>query len=117
MRGGEVVAFLMATTTVTVMRGTTTDEYGDEADNNAVPIASGVPIALTEQDGRTFVPAEQRTTRVRRYVARAKPDSGIRPNDRLRDEVDGVVYLVEAVVEPSLPIGRALLRLDLRRVE
>lgn len=106
----------IATTTVAVLRGETTDDYGDPVDDDT-PIRGGVPVSLIERDRRVYVPAEGRTTIVRQVTGRARPNADIREGDRLRDERTQSIYLVEGVSRPSSPIGAADMRLVLRRVD
>ncbi|WP_030506365.1 hypothetical protein [Microbispora rosea] len=104
------------TTTVAVLRGETTDEYGDPADSDT-PVRGGVPISLIERDQRVFVPAENRTTIVRYVTGRVRPHADIREQDRLRDERAGSIYLVEAVSRTASVVGAADVVLTLRRVD
>jgi len=41
----------VATTTIAILRGTTTDAYGDEQDTDT-PVHTGIPASLTEQSRR-----------------------------------------------------------------
>lgn len=104
------------TTTCAILRGETTDEYGDPKDSDT-PVRGGVPISLIEREQRVFVAAENRHTIVRYATGRVRPHADIREEDRLRDERTGSIYLVEAVSRPQSPIGRADVRLVLRRVD
>lgn len=104
----------VATTTVSVLRGTTADAYGDEQDTDTV-VASGIPVALTEQTRRVTT-RDDPTPRVIRYATgRATAGTDIRDQDRLRDDRTGAVYIVEAVSSMNSPAVAADLRLDLRR--
>lgn len=106
----------LPTTTVAVLRGETTDSYGDPVDTDT-PVRARVPISLIEQDRRVFVPAENRHTIIRQVTGRARPNADIREEDRLRDERTGSIYLVEAVSRPSSVVGAADVRLVLRRAD
>ena len=104
----------LASTTVTVLRGTTTDVYGDEQDTDT-PVATGIPISLSEQSRRVTT-RDDPTPRIVRYaVGRATAGTDIRDQDRLRDERTGAVYIVDAVSSMTNPAVAADLRLDLRR--
>ncbi|MCX5522202.1 hypothetical protein OG342_04875 [Streptomyces bobili] len=104
----------LATTTVTVLRGTTTDTYGDEQDLNT-PHLTGIPASLTEQTRRVTT-RENPTPRIVRYaVARVAAGTDVTDQDRLRDERTGAVYIVEAVSSMANPAVTPDLRLDLRR--
>ena len=104
------------TTTVSVLRGETLDEFGDPVDNDSSVLA-GVPIAITEYNRRVFLAAEQRLTVVREMWGRVRPGFDIREKDRLRDERTGGIYLVEGISQPALPTNLADMRISLRRVD
>jgi hypothetical protein len=104
----------VATTRISILRGTTTDAYGDEQDTST-PVASNVPASLVEQSRRVSG-RENPTPRIVRYaVARVPASTDISENDRVRDERTGAVYIVDAVsvmVNPAMQVDR---RVDLRR--
>jgi Mg-chelatase subunit ChlD len=104
----------IATTTLTVLRGTTTDGYGDEKDTDT-PVAAGVIASLTEQSRRVTT-RDDPTPRIVRYaVARVPAGTDIRDQDRVRDERTGAVYIVDAPSSMANPALAVDLRLDLRR--
>jgi hypothetical protein len=104
----------LATTTLTVYRGTTTDTYGDEQDTDT-PVHTGIAASLTEQSRRVTT-RDNPTPRIVRYaVARVTAGTDITDQDRLVDERTGAVYIVDAVSQMANPAVSADLRLDLRR--
>lgn len=104
----------IATTTLAVLRGTTTDVWGDEADASTV-VQTGIPASLTEQSRRVTT-RDNPTPRIVRYaVARVTAGTDITDQDRVRDERTGAVYIVDAVSSMANPAVAADLRLDLRR--
>lgn len=104
----------IATTVLTVLRGTTTDVYGDEQDTDTV-IASGIPASLTEQSRRVTT-RDDPTPRIVRYaVARVPAGTDVSDQDRLRDERTGAIYIVDAVSSMANPAAVPDIRLDLRR--
>ncbi len=104
----------IATTRLTVLRGTTTDVYSDEQDTDT-PILTGIPASLTEQSRRVTT-RDNPTPRIVRYaVARVAAGTDIRDQDRVRDERTGAVYIVDAPSSMANPAMAADLRLDLRR--
>lgn len=104
----------VATTTLSVLRGTTTDAYGDEQDTSTV-VQTGVRAALTEQ-ARRVTTRDDPTPRIVRYaVGRVTAGTDITDQDRVRDERTGAVYIVEAVSSMANPAVAADIRLDLRR--
>lgn len=103
-----------ATTTLTVYRGTTTDVYGDLADNNIIA-ASGIPASLVEQTRRVTT-RDDPTPRIVRYaVARVTSGTDITDQDRLYDEQTGATYIVDATSSMNSAAVAADMRLDLRR--
>jgi hypothetical protein len=104
----------LATTTLAVLRGTTTDAWGDEADTDTA-VRTGIPAALTEQSRRVTT-RDDPTPRIVRYaVARVAAGTDVTDQDRVRDERTGAVYIVDAVSSMANPAATADLRLDLRR--
>jgi hypothetical protein len=104
----------VATTTLSVLRGTTTDAYGDEQDVDTV-VQTGIRAALTEQ-ARRVTTRDDPTPRIVRYaVGRVTAGTDITDQDRVRDERTGAVYIVEAVSSMANPAVAADIRLDLRR--
>jgi hypothetical protein len=104
----------IATTTVSILRGTTTDAYGDERDTDT-PVATGIPASLTEQSRRVTT-RDDPTPRIVRYaVARLPARTDVTDQDRIRDERTGAVYIVDAVSGMANPAFEVDRRLDLRR--
>ena len=104
----------VATTTLAILRGTTTDGYGDEQDTNT-PIATGIPASLIEQSRRVTT-RDDPTPRIVRYaVARVPARTDVTDQDRVRDERTGAVYIVDAVSSMTNPAIQVDRRLDLRR--
>lgn len=104
----------VATTKVSILRGTTTDAYGDEQDTDT-PVHTGIPASLVEQSRRVTT-RDDPTPRIVRYaVARVPASTDVTDQDRLLDERTGAKYIVDAVsamTNPALAVDR---RLDLRR--
>lgn len=106
--------YAIPTTTVSVLRGTQVDEFGDPVDISTV-VASGIPASLIEQI-RTSTTPDSATPRVVRYtVGRVGADADICEDDRLLDEVSGEIYIIQAVSRLGNPVLCADLRLDLKR--
>lgn len=104
----------LATTTISVLRGTTTDGYGDEQDTDT-PIATGIPAALTEQSRRVTTRDDPIPRIVRYAVGRVTAGIDITDQDRIRDDKTGAIYIVDAVSQMASAAVAADLRLDLRR--
>lgn len=103
-----------ATTTIAVLRGTSTDGYGDEIDTDT-PVRTGIPASLIEQTRRVTT-RDDPTPRIVRYaVGRVTAGADITDQDRVRDERTGAVYIVDAVSSMNSAAVAADLRLDLRR--
>jgi hypothetical protein len=104
----------IATTRVSILRGTSEDAWGDEQDTDTA-VYTGIPASLIEQSRRVTT-RDDPTPRIVRYaVARVPADTDVTDQDRLRDERTGATYIVDAVsvmTNPALAVDR---RLDLRR--
>ncbi|MFF7130395.1 hypothetical protein [Streptomyces sp. NPDC008240] len=104
----------VATTRISILRGTTTDAYGDEQDTDT-PVATGIPASLTEQSRRVTT-RDDPTPRIVRYaIARVPARTDVTDQDRVRDERTGAIYSVDAVSSMANPAVTPDLRLDLRR--
>jgi len=104
----------VATTRVSVLRGTTTDVYGDEQDTDTV-VASGIPCALTEQSRRVTTRDDPTPRIIRSTIGRVPAGTDITDQDRLRDEITGAVYIVDSTSKMANPTLAVDIRLDLRR--
>lgn len=104
----------LPTVLVDVLRGETTDGYGDPVDT-ATAVATNIPVSIIEQSKRVWLPAESRFGVVRVFTGRARPDVDVREGDRLR--AGASIYLVEGVSQPANPVGAVNVRLDLRRID
>jgi hypothetical protein len=79
------------TTTVSILRGTSTDGYLDVVDNLTVA-ASGIPASMLEQTRTTTRPADRRRQVVRYIACRIDARNDVRPDDRIKDERTGLIY-------------------------
>jgi hypothetical protein len=104
-----------ATTTVTVTRGETTDDFGDPIEAATV-VASGIPASILEVQSRAQRPVEGRTDNVRAYTMRVRTNVTVQRDDRIHDERTGTMYTIDEVVTPVNPAGHAVRRIVLRRV-
>lgn len=103
-----------ANTTVAVLRGTSTDAYGDAVDTNTA-VATGIPASLIEQTRRVTT-RDDPTPRIVRYtVGRVTAGTDITDQDRIKDERTNAIYIVDAVSSMNSAAVAADLRLDLRR--
>lgn len=104
----------IATTQLTVLRGTATDAYGDEQDTDT-PVAVNIPASLTEQSRRVTTRDDPTPRIIRTAIARVPAGTDIRDQDRVRDQRTGAVYIVDAPSSMTSPALAVDLRLDLRR--
>ena len=95
----------IANTTVTVLRGTTTDAFGDTIDE-ALPVATSIPVFLAET-GKTVQDPSAATPRTIRQVTAQVPGwAGVLNTDRLLDERTQDIYIVLSVTQPPSLFGR-----------
>jgi hypothetical protein len=105
----------LATTTVSVLRGTSTDEFNDEVDNDTIA-ASGIPASIMEQTRRVFTQDSQQPRIIRYITGRVPSTTLVEVGDRVRDEATDLVYAIDAMSQPGSPVHTADIRLDLKRV-
>ena len=104
-----------ATTTVSILRGTSTNSAGDVIDTGA-PVYTGVIASLIERT-RTGIDAAVQDIRVFRYiVCRLPAGTDVLDTDQILDETTSLVYNISAVSRLANPFITSDLRLDLQRV-
>ena len=104
----------LATTRVSVLGGSGTDEFGDERDGTTV-LASGIPASLIEASREASEPVTGLPRIVRTHVCRLPSGTDIDETKRLLDEQTGEVYIVVSVTHNANPVLAQPLRVDLKR--
>ncbi len=103
------------TTTISILRGTTTNAAGDTVDTKT-PIYTGIPASIMERS-RTGINEVSQDARVYRYTTgRVAAGTDIRDTDRVLDETTGKIYAVAAVSVLGSPVHVPDMRLDLTYV-
>lgn len=105
----------LATTTVTVFRGTASDRYGDEIDTDDI-VDTKVPASILELPPTGGRPASGRKDTPRRYTLRIGKRVELQQDDRIRDERTGLTYYVTTLGPESARVGLGSTRADLLRV-
>jgi hypothetical protein len=106
----------IANASVSVLRGTTVDQFGDIRDAS-VPVLTGVPACLIETTQQVMDPATQTPRTVRASVCTVSAYAGVLNSDQIVNERDGSKYIVESVESvPSLTGAPADTKLVLRRI-
>ncbi len=106
--------YTVPTTTISILRGTSTDVYGDVTDTATVA-ASGIPASILEQRKTVFTPADNRVQQIGMFTGRVSQLVDVRIGDRIQDERTGTIYVLDnisTVASPALGNDR---RLDLRK--
>lgn len=104
----------LATTTVSILGGSSEDEFGDEADGTTV-LASAISASLIEST-RTAQEAVTGTPRIiRTHICRLPPGTQVDEDKRIKDEQTGEIYIVVAVTRNANPVLTQPLRADLKR--
>lgn len=105
--------YAIASTTVSVLRGTTTNAWGDVLDDdNATPVYTGLLAALSIERTQRHNPANQDVRTIRSISCAMQSNTDVREGDRLLDERTGALYAIESV---TAPLGPAMSR-DLQLV-
>jgi hypothetical protein len=106
--------YTVPTTTVTILRGTSTDVYGDVTDTATVA-ASGIPASILEQRKTVFTPADNRVQQVGFFTGRVSQLVDVRIGDRIQDERTSVIYVIDNISTVASPALGNDSRLDLRK--
>lgn len=107
---------MIATTTVSLYRGTIKDAYQDTVDDNDIPKWSNVPASIIERSRKVFVPAENRIQTVRYLTVRVRANTDVVAGDRMKDEQTEEFYSVDAVHQVQSVGYTADIVLDCRKV-
>jgi hypothetical protein len=94
-----------ATTTVSVYRGTTTNDYGDQVDTTTTPVYTGVPASLIQTSRRQRNPSSGEVRIVHTVRGRLPSNRTVLKGDRLKDERTGRFLVIEEVNEPPADPG------------
>jgi hypothetical protein len=105
----------LATTKATILRGSTTDRFGDEQDTDTV-VAADVPVSILQKPVTGTRPASGRKDTPRGYFLRVWGGVDVRQYDRVRDQKTGWTYVVLTDAPSTNPVGLGSTRLDLQRV-
>lgn len=107
--------YALATGSFSVLRGSSTNVYGDETDAASV-VLTGVPMALMPgARGRTSR-AEGGLREVDTFTGYAPYGTDLRLDDRIKDETTGEVYVLAVVTTPRTTWGQGDIRVEARRV-
>lgn len=108
---------IVATTRAALLRGSTTDDLGDEVDVAApVPGFEDFPISIIEKDGTDFDQASNTWRSVEKLIARTTANVPADEGDRIKDLRDGAIYAVDNVRRTARSIsGRSSVTMKLRR--
>lgn len=103
------------TTTVSILRGTTTTAAGDEVDSLA-PVYTGIPASVMERN-RVGIETQTQNPQVYHYtICRLPAGTDVTETDLILDERTGQRYAIAAVSVLSSFVHTPDLRLDLRHV-
>jgi hypothetical protein len=103
------------TTTVSILRGTTTNPFGDVQDTAAIA-ASGIPASLLEYSQESKRPADRHQQTVRMARCRIPGTTTVQTGDRIKDENTLAVYAVDDSTQLRNIVSTTDLRLVLRRI-
>lgn len=107
--------YALATTTVTILRGTKTDEIGDEIDTFDV-YKTGIIASLIEKNHVTWDRATQQRRTVRVIACTLPSTTDVTSDDRIKDEETGYVYAITDVTQPNAVGITPDLDLELKRI-
>lgn len=93
-----------ANTTVTVLRGTTENQFGDTIDDNT-PFITGLPATLIETGKQVQDPSTPTPRTIRQIYCSVPQYAGVLNTDRIKDESTGDVYIILSVTTPPTTIG------------
>lgn len=94
----------LANCTVTIMRGTEANVYGDESDVGT-PLYEHVPAAVTETAKQVFDPATQRPQTIRTSMCVLPSWADVLDSDTIQREDTGDYFMIESIQRQPALIG------------
>lgn len=107
---------MLASTRVSIYRGTSTDDWGDPVDNDT-PHITGAPASMVTRSVKASTESSGMPQQVTTAVCRVRSNLDITCNDTLKDEKTGKYWQIVSVENPQNPGMNPDLRLNLLRVE
>jgi hypothetical protein len=102
--------------TITLLRGSTVNQYGDEIDAND-PLMTGIPATLIETGKSVQDPSTPTPRTIRQVYCSVPYWTGVLSTDRIMDERNSEVFMILSVTTPPTTIGAPVdLVLQLKRV-
>src|ERR1044072_1574839 len=101
-----------ATTKVSILRGESTDEWGDPVDNDTI-VASGVLASILEQKTWSSPEVSTQPHNYRYARLRIRKNIEVQVNDRIKDERNNQTWLVTTISPLQNPVVGQDLRIDL----
>jgi hypothetical protein len=101
-----------ATTKVSILRGESTDEWGDPVDNDTI-VASGVLASILEQKTWSSPEVSTQPHNYRYARLRIRKNIEVQVNDRIKDERNNQTWLVTNISPLQNPVVGQDLRIDL----
>lgn len=89
---------------ITVLSGTTVNQFGDEIDANA-PRIEHMPATLIETGHTTQDPSTPTPRTIREVLLHVPQWARVSDSDRVLDETTGDIYIVISVTRPPTLIG------------
>lgn len=111
---------IVATTRAALLRGSTTDDLGDEVDTNTAPVPGfeDFPISIIEKDATEFDQASTTWRSVRKLIGRVPANVPVYEGDRIKDLRDGKIYALDNFRRtPRGLSGRSSVTMNLRRTD
>lgn len=107
--------YARATTTITIWRGQTEDEWGDPKDLPN-PVATGVRASITVQKSYNKSEITTQPRNIRYARMRVTKGTDVQTNDRIKDERTGEIWTILGIEPMQNPVVGQDLRIDLQIV-
>lgn len=103
------------TTTVDILRGVETDEYGDEVDTDTAAVED-VPAAIQERYRNVYGQSQDQDRSIRYAMCRVPQGTDVREDDRIRDRATSIVYAIQELHDNSSPVHPSDVVMRLSRI-
>ena len=104
-----------ATTTITIYRGASVDDWGDPIDTNTV-VDTGIAASIIEINAEAETEVSGMPRVIRKALCRVGSEVDVQHNDRIYDEKNGETWTIRSLSRLQNPVCAMDTKLELQRV-
>lgn len=108
--------YAFATCTISIYRGTTKNEYGDDVADTAAPLYTDILAYIDDRQVYVTDLSDEKPRAIHKTDCTVPYNTDIRVHDRIHDNTYGIAYWVNTVEKVQTPGFKSDITVSLRRV-